>query len=117
NADARLRIFPHPMAQIPARSVSDAVTPLPAPEAGAVSVAEEHVVSAVAVENVGTRLRLVLFDPALDQVPVGFRPMDPVRRGRHADLVDGLGPSVHRLPLSARDVPQVPGVVEEPDLG
>src|SRR5207245_4326839 len=75
------------------------------------------VVSAVAVEDVGAGLRLVFLDPALDQVPAGFRPMDPVGRGRHADLVDGLGPPVHDLPLPARDVPQIPGVAEKADLG
>ena len=111
-----LRVVAHPIDQVGAGGIADAVAVLLAPIVAAVAVAEEHVVLAVGVEHVRAGLRLIVFDAALDQVPVDLRPVDAVRGRRHADLVDRLGPAVDHLPLAAGDVPQVPGVVEAPDL-
>ena len=92
-------VVAHPVDQVRAGSVTDAIAVLLAPVVAAVAVAEEHVIFAVGEEHVRAGLRLVFLDAALDQIPVRLGPVDAVARSRHADLVDRLRPAIHHFHL------------------
>ena len=78
DVDTRLGVVAHPVDQVGAGGIADAVAVLLAAIVAAVAIAEEHVVFAVGVEHVRAGLRLVFFDAALDQVPIQLVPVDAV---------------------------------------
>ncbi len=114
--DTRLAVVTYPIHQIAARRIADAVAVLLTPIAAAVAIAEEHVVLAIRVEDIGARLRLVFLHPTFNQIFVQLGPAQTVIRYGHADLVDGFCTPVDRLPLATRDVEQLPLAVEATDL-
>src|SRR4051812_33927326 len=110
--DSATCVVPGPVEQVGAPGVSYAVPPFLAAEAGAVTIAEEHVVAPARFEHVGTCLSLVGFDPRRDEVAVDLRPAQAVARRRHANSVNRLCARADHLPGSACDVEQVPMAVE-----
>ena len=76
--DASLGVIARPVHEVRARCIADPVSVFPAAIVSAKSIAEEHVILAVAEKNVRACLRFIGLDPAFDEVAIQLCPVNAV---------------------------------------